>query len=339
MVRISFREYVQDITTGDIPGGSTVTAFKLQKFNLNPGLANTFPWFSTIANNFLKYHVGRIKFHFVSTSATALASTNTALGIVAMRYQGDPTVAVDSGIIQMQNSNGCKRASPMHSFGFDCPIVPSHLSTLTIRSGGQPPNTDLRMYDCGYFELATVGMQAAATNIGQLWVEFTFNLFEPVLKQGVIGATLMGAHLRNAVTLTSDYDDDTPIGTASSTVLHAGCTLAMSVIDDDKLVFPSNLSVGRYQVHILWSGYSSAACALVAPTLTNCVYVKSFTNDTVTWSQSPAPGQTAKKMFIGFTVDITGLGAYMTFPGGSYTLPTSNKNIDIYVQQVNSEFS
>jgi len=73
---ICHREYIQDIVCS--------TGFVNNNFFCNPGLGETFPWLSKIAQNYEEYEWIALAFQFRSNSASALNSTNTALGSVVM---------------------------------------------------------------------------------------------------------------------------------------------------------------------------------------------------------------------------------------------------------------
>lgn len=75
-IRIQHKEYL-----GDLLGS---TNFTLSSYAINPGMQASFPWLSSLASNFEQYHFNGLVFQFVSTSADALNSTNTALGKLIM---------------------------------------------------------------------------------------------------------------------------------------------------------------------------------------------------------------------------------------------------------------
>jgi hypothetical protein len=76
---VTHREMICDIQ------GST--NFSSQVFRINPAIATTFPWLSSIAGNYEQYVIQGLVFEFKSTSAYALSSSNAALGTVIMATQ------------------------------------------------------------------------------------------------------------------------------------------------------------------------------------------------------------------------------------------------------------
>lgn len=176
--RVQHREYIQDVS------GST--AFNLLSFPINPGLAPSFPWLASVANCFEEYILHGIIFEFKSTSATALNSTNTALGTVIMATEynalhGDFTTKRD-----MENyvySTSCSPdMSALHPV--ECARDVNVLHELYVRNSPPTLPTDLRFSDLGRFQIATVGMQAAAV-IGELWVTYDIELLKPRLPDAI----------------------------------------------------------------------------------------------------------------------------------------------------------
>jgi hypothetical protein len=59
------------------------------------------------------------------------------------------------------------------------------LSELYVRHGAVPSTADARLYDLGYFQLSTVGMQQAGVVIGELWVTYEIEFYKPKLTNSV----------------------------------------------------------------------------------------------------------------------------------------------------------
>ncbi len=174
-VRVRHREFLCDVTSS--------TAFSAIEYTINPGNSTTFPWLSSVASAYEQYSFKGLIFEFRSTSATAVSSTNTALGTLVMSTNydvNDPPFAD-------------KRS--MEAYLYTVSTVPSRdiihpveckpgLNVLTnyyINHESTPPaDTDARFYDMGKMTLATTGMQAAST-IGELWVSYDVVLSKPVL--------------------------------------------------------------------------------------------------------------------------------------------------------------
>lgn len=174
--RLRHREFIADIS------GSTT--FNLSSYFLNPGLDATFPWLSNIAYNFEQYRFHGLIFEFRTTSATAVSSTNTALGTVIMATDYDDLDAVFSNKQQMEayefSVSTVPCANAIHPI--ECSPRETPLPKLWVRTGSYSSysTVDPRLYDMGRFQVATTGMQAAAT-IGELWVSYDVEFFKPKL--------------------------------------------------------------------------------------------------------------------------------------------------------------
>lgn len=176
--RILHREYVTEVAS---PG----FGFAIKSFVINPEVPASFPWLSQIALNFEQYRFHGLVFEFKTTSATAVASTNTALGSVILATQYNSLEIPFVSKLQMDQYEFAVATNPSIS----C-IHPVECSTAV----GAPDyfycdpgfnNTgDPRFSIMGNFSIATQGQQAAST-IGELWVSYDIEFFKPRLDNGV----------------------------------------------------------------------------------------------------------------------------------------------------------
>ncbi|QMW68824.1 capsid protein [Crucivirus-359] len=183
---------------GDITSSSTIGAFKIQDFPVNPGLPITFPWLSgVVGGNFQQYRINGMTFEYRTMSADALNSTNTALGSVVMSTDYDSADSTFANKINMENTEygtSCKPSSNM-LHAIECERSQTPVSELYVRSFAVPIGKDIRMYDMCRFSIATVGCQAANTNLGELWVTYDIDVFkakdsEPLYIAGIAEYTL-----------------------------------------------------------------------------------------------------------------------------------------------------
>lgn len=164
---IRHREYIQDIVS---PGA----AFSLTTLGISPANQITFPWLSNIASNFESYKFNGLIFEFITNSATAVASTNTALGTVILATQYNIDDPAFSSKLSMEQYEYAVATVPSMSaiHPVECMRgsgVLEYLYTNTTGSG------DPRFSIFGNFSIATVGQQAAS-NIGELWVSYDIEL-------------------------------------------------------------------------------------------------------------------------------------------------------------------
>ena len=328
MVRISHREYLGDVLVSATPG-----AFKNDSlYSLNPGQSQTFPWLSTIAGNYLEYMIHNLAFLFVSTSATALNSTNTQLGIVAMRAQYDPTFAADTSLIQMENAFDCHKANPSVTQTYHCGGIKGGLRT--VRTGAQPSNTDLRMYDEGFMQIATQGMQAAGTNIGQLWVVYDIELVKEVYVQGQVGNTIRSAHYRS-----STFSPSSPLGLAGS-IPAQGTDFIGLTVTNTTITFPNTISTGDYYITVQWVGSIAGNYTAPSLTLTNCAASTPnaiWGSGASTTQSAPENGAACTSCMMGFQISVNApgsLAASVVFGTGG-VFPTGASSVNTYVVQCN----
>lgn len=241
-------EFLQDIS------GSV--NFTLQQFFVNPGLFSTFPYLSNLASHFEQYEMMGLVFQFKSTSANALNSTNTALGVVIMSTEYDVLDLPFANKQQMEAYMFTTSCAPSDSMvhPIECAPRANVLTDGYVRTDGYPTGADPRFYDLGNFQIATVGMQAAAV-IGELWVSYHVRLKKPKLPTPS-GSHLTGAHGHESTQYTATAAQ--PFGTAPDSDVgrtYAGTTLYTynsslpSPTGSDYFIIPK---VGRYLVALNW---------------------------------------------------------------------------------------
>jgi len=175
-ILVSHKEYITDI----ISSGS-VGAFKVDSFDVNPGLPGSFPWLSILAQAYDEWQPLGIVYAFKSTSADALNSTNTALGTVVMATEYNPLNPVYVNKQQMEQCvfSGSSRTSSSLMHPLECDFNQTR-EVFNIRQGGLQ-NGDPRLYDLGRFSIASSGLQGTDVDIGELWVTYSIKLMKPRL--------------------------------------------------------------------------------------------------------------------------------------------------------------
>lgn len=178
-VRIRHREYL-----GDVSGSQGFQLFKAVR--INPGDPITFPWLSRVAQNFQSYALRGCLFEFVSTSADALNSVNTALGTVVMATQYNPAAPNFQNKAEMEQYEFSCSSRPSKSLihPVECDPGLNVMNHLYVRNPQVSVASEFsQLYDMGIFQLATTGMQASST-IGELWITYDVELFKPRIASG-----------------------------------------------------------------------------------------------------------------------------------------------------------
>lgn len=314
-IRVNHREYLCDITSS--------TAFTNQRFELNPGLATTFPWLSAIAAQYEMYKFNGMIFEYVSTSADALNSTNTALGKVLMATDYN---ALDSEFTNMQQMMGAEFSNfgkPSDSLihAIECAPRENPIKLAYVRSGTVPNGADARLYDLGVFQIATQGSQAAA-NVGSLWVTYDVSFCKPVMNNQVGLALKTDHYTLTAPAVTTSY-----FGTSRE--LQAGSNLG-STCTGTVFSFPENMSSGTFEMVYVARG-ASTAVANPTYTLTNCSLLGNVMGGVASF-QSNGGNTTTGYMNVHY-IKIDTQGAFVTLSGG--TLPGTPTTGDLWITQIN----
>lgn len=319
--RVVHREYLQDIS------GST--GFQVQSFALNPGLGVSFPWVASFASQFEEYAIRGCIFEFKSTSAVALNSTNTALGTVILATEYNAAKAAFISKLQMENYEFTTSGPPSEDIyhPIECARSVNPVSELYVRTGGVPSGQDPRLYDLGLFQLATVGMQAAAV-IGELWVTYDIEFFKPILQPNG------GQSLVDHWTLNSNIVATTsPFGTQQTSRVNA---LGGTLSNNNTYSLPSDVKVGDTFITMYRVAGTSAAWTLPTCTLSAGLTSVSFTSDSqANWNF----GATSQVFLHAVTFKVSsahlaGSVETLIYSGGSFpTSPTGGDFMLIYLGQ------
>jgi len=211
--RLVHREYLYDVITS-----ATAGAFSIQKVPIQPALYSSFPWLSSIGEQFEEYAINGMIFEFKNNSYDALASTNTASGTVVMTTQYNvlkPDFTNKQAMEQYEFTCSAKPSVDiMHPI--ECSRSESPTSTLSTRIGAITIG-DLRLYDFANFYIATVGMQGTSVNIGELWISYDITLLKPRLGgvSDVLDHWFLGP-LAGITTVTAGYFGSAPMLSNSS---------------------------------------------------------------------------------------------------------------------------
>jgi len=196
-LRLRHDEYVMDITSS--------ANFSATTLALNPGNPIAFPWGHQIARLFEEYHMHGLVFEFRPTSAMAVGTTSSAMGVVvqATDYNAYDTNFTDKR--HMENAlfatSGMPYQCRMHPI--ECAKTLEPTSVLYVQPELTDASTapgDARLSVMGNYTIATQGQQTDGTIIGELWIHYDLELTRPLLEdsansfaQHVIGDMTYGA--------------------------------------------------------------------------------------------------------------------------------------------------
>jgi len=319
-VVVRHREYI-----GDVLSSSIANAFKSVSYPLNPGLATSFPWLSSIAQNYQEYTFKGAIYEFHSASADAIASsTNTTLGTVQMVTLYRNSIAFTSKQ-QVLNEFFANDAKPSEDFvhPVECDPNENPFKVQYVRGGPIPSGEDLKMYDLGTFYICSSGVQGTSVNLGELWVTYEVELKKPVML-GIAGGDVYGPYAHyNTTPITAS-----PIYGWVRVADNIGLT---NPINTSQIWFPNGTNA-TYMITMLAYGVS-ATCA--APTLALSPS-GAYATGTIT-TAGTAMTQFVLIMFVTFTAS-PGQDCWVSYSSnGSY--PTATTGGSVYVNEIPSPYA
>jgi len=310
---------------GNVISSGTANTFNISApYPLNPGLSGTFPWLSSIAENFQEYSFRGLAFFFKSTSADAIASsTNTTLGTVMMGTQYNPIVPAFAGKLQMLNeyySNDCKPSDNMVHL-IECDPAENPYKVQYVRAGAVPTGASVQNYDLGTFYIATAGFQGTNVVCGELYVTYEVELKKPI----PFGLSTQpdGFHL----TATTGITTAAPFGTNSTFRYNSWFGFAASFASN-VLTIPAGFG-GTFMVYYSVVG-SSAALGNVNLSVSNLTSYSAFgANGSSAFQAGGSVTNTISWIIETYTINQSDIPSTITFSGG--TLPTSPTSMDLIV--------
>lgn len=190
---VRHREFIADVVG--------VTTFGVVTYAINPGVAATFPWLSTVAQRYESYRFQRLEFCYETTRS---ASTD---GAVEGAIDYDAADAPPTTKSQLMAFCGAVRSGVWQEFRFNAKPrdVVKFASERFVRSGAPAANLDIKTYDVGNFHIGASGC-ADTSAIGELYVEYTVHLRTPQLSivATTPSATLPQQYIYQGGTLAAD---------------------------------------------------------------------------------------------------------------------------------------
>lgn len=236
---IKHKEFVGDIRSS--------VAFALSQYEINPANPILFPWLSGIAQNYEQWVCQGMIFQFKTTSATAVASTNTALGTVIMATQYNSVAPPFINKVQMENYEFAQSGVPCESMMHPVECDPKQTmcnGMFYVNNDGYNAQADPRLYNIGTFNIASVGAQAAST-CGELWVTYDICFLKPKLT----GNPVVGDHWTLAAATVAPgvwFGVAPALSNSSTSYSNVGTTEAVTAL----LTSPWNGTSGTGQLYI-----------------------------------------------------------------------------------------
>ncbi|QMW68703.1 capsid protein [Crucivirus-204] len=314
MTTIVHREFIRDIVSS-----SSVGAFEVQSFVVNPGSTNTFPWLSVISQNFEQYYIHGLQFFFRSGAGDNSTTGQQGNVILAAEYNVNSPPYFNKQV--MENSAGARSVKQSNSVEFNLKSVNR---TLFTRSGQIPAGDSLKFYDHAIFQIATVGFPTASFNAGELWVAYKISFIKPQIPAnfgGVIQSGLISRSGASSANLLGSATVIAPIG-----------PIAISVPSLNNVRF-DNLSIGNsYTIMIHYNGTAALIAALSVGALSGFVG-KNLFNAKTTTNANGGTGGTSGNYTYETCFTATSTTGTISFNGGT---PPSAAIVDILVRSIDN---
>lgn len=175
-VRVQHVEYIGNITSTQL--------FNNTIYPIQPSNQTTFPWLSSMAVNFEQWRAHGIVFYFKSMSSDTQISTTVSLGQIILATEYNALAPGFTTEQQMLNSQwSCSTKPSQHVTHYiECAQSQTPSLPLYTYNPNDAPLGDLRLYNLGNFQLATIGMQPPDDQVlGQLFISYDIELLKPVL--------------------------------------------------------------------------------------------------------------------------------------------------------------
>jgi hypothetical protein len=309
---------------GDITG---TTAFTNRKFPLNPGSTITFPWLSTIAQNYQQYRIHGIIFEFRPLITDFVTGGAPGVVVMATNYNADEPIYTTKQA--MENSEYAVSVKPTRDLihGVECAPGQTVLSELYVRPGGIASNLDLKFTDLGNFQFATQGNPNQI--LGELWCSYNIEFFKPLLPNDV------GGNIQSQSLTRSGIAGGAPYGTIG--VSNSGDLADFVVMNVTNFSFtgqPGNY----YLLTFSWFGTVATVANATYPIIsyTNAVPIDKFFNNTSSNTVAPLNGATTTAMSLNILIMCTSStpATIVATSSGGGIFPSGTTTLSMLITQI-----
>jgi hypothetical protein len=150
-------------------------AFGIQTFQINPGLAVTFPWLSAQASGYESYKINSLTMEYRFTT-----NEFHGRGRIIMAPDYDSADSPPTTSIKAEQMSGAVQGAVAKNWNLQ--LRPRGMGILGpkryIRTESIATNQDIKTYDIAQIHVITTG-QEDTSEIGQLWLNYDITLSEP----------------------------------------------------------------------------------------------------------------------------------------------------------------
>jgi len=274
------REFITNvIAQGQIGRAS---GFRNESYPINPGLTQSFPFVSQLAQNFTLYKIMGLIYQFVPMSGESGGNSGNQLGKVILATDYDPTATPFINSNQMENYQYSQSAKPSlgQRHGVECAKFHTTTDLSYIRTA-PVERSELRWTDQGLFQIASEGVpipgvynpaviQNSSVILGELWVSYTIKLSRASLYGSLLGFNINRQRILSyvspsavsspnsqALTNANPTPQYNNIGATAAYYINGNTALAPNCVT---ITFPSTTILGTYKITLktLYGGTTAA---------------------------------------------------------------------------------
>ena len=263
-IRITHSEFLGDIYsnggTGFVYALNGAGGSQLGPFPLNPGLAQSFPWLSQIAQYFEEYEFDQLAFHVKSM---VTEGNSTASGTIILGTQYNPANSAFNTKQSMENYDYSQsmKVTESGTHFVECDATKSGGNPIEyIRTGSIATNQDIKTYDLGFTQLMLNGMSSTPQSIGELWLSYTVTLRKTKIPQRglspVTSGLIISLNLVPTITISNVFAGAVNVAIDNTATVRTGSITALLPYDTfvfpntgNLFYFPNYITAGRYIVY------------------------------------------------------------------------------------------
>jgi hypothetical protein len=277
-VRVRFRELITPSV------GTTSNQFSVTNtFYLNPGLRDSFPWLSTLAQNFDQYMVHSLQIDYVNSAAATLS------GFIYMVYDYDVDDGVPTTAQEMMNQLGAVSCPLWQPVSMKC--VPKAAMSLgprrfirTVMTDRELVTTDVAKLHMGF----AAGSGATGVTLGQVWVSYDISLLVPQIRPTDSLPSRKHTLIKHTSPSATSLSNNVLTKLPSNASLNA-------VVNAARALIPTGVAVSEPQFVIPYGNYSgdfsfeasAAYLGTPGPAATLSALLEYFNHTTSSWTQMP----------------------------------------------------
>jgi len=318
-VIVRHREYIGEVS-------SAVSYTKQLEVVLNPGSKLSFPWLSTIAQQYQEYSWRGVVFHYIPTVGEAVSTTVPAYGNVMMHTDYRVTAPEPANKAELLNEYFASDARPCETFihPIECDPRENPYNVQYVRAGVISNTEDPKSYDLGVMRVYTQGQGAANVVMGEVWVTYEVELRKPQVASQFGDFAMLMSNTNIAST--------TPLGENHTTRLDTIGVTVTTITGKSRLSFPQGL-IGRFMVLVQYINSGALTSTAMSLLYTNCTNAPIFGSGGTTQKMEALQTAVAANGAFAVAVDINSKQTEAEIELAMATL-TNAAGVNIYIMRI-----